>query len=141
LAALAGTLECYENSPPAEQSLAVWQCLSAPIENLRNRAERLAPQLAAANGIASAVAIETRSPVAAALVDGGWPSYGVALTPGDGDVQRLEKRMAGALQPVVGRIENDSLVLDLRTVFPRQDKSLVEALSGTTTPAEAMQSS
>jgi L-seryl-tRNA(Ser) seleniumtransferase len=138
LAALAGTLECYENAPPGDESVAVWQCLSAPIENLRNRAERLAPQLAAADGIASAVAVETRSPIAAALVDGGWPSYGIALTPGDGDVHRLEKRIAASSQPVVGRVENDRLVLDLRTVFPRQDKSLVEALTGTMTPAEVL---
>jgi L-seryl-tRNA(Ser) seleniumtransferase len=138
LAALAGTLECYENSPPGEPSLPVWQCLAAPIENLRNRAERLAPQLAAADGIAAAVAVETRSPIAAAIVGGGWPSYGIVLTPKDADAARLERRMTSAAQPVVGRIENDGLVLDLRTVFPRQDKSLVEALAGTTIPSEAV---
>jgi L-seryl-tRNA(Ser) seleniumtransferase len=140
LAGLAGTLECYENSPPGEQTLPVWQCLTAPLENLRNRAERLAPQLAKAEGIASSVPMETRSPIAAALIDGDWPSFGVALTPANGDLQGLERRLTNAPQPVVGRIENERLVLDLRTVFPRQDKSLVEALTGSSAPPDLPQS-
>ncbi len=140
LAGLAGTLECYENSPPGEHTLPVWQCLTAPLENLRNRAERLAPQLAKAEGIASAVPMETRSPIAAALIDGGWPSFGVALTPASGDLQGLERRLINAPQPVVGRIENDRLVLDLRTVFPRQDKLLVEALTGSSASPDLPQS-
>ncbi|HEX2477611.1 MAG TPA: hypothetical protein VHK01_22835 [Lacipirellulaceae bacterium] len=140
LAGLAGTLECYENSPPGEQSLPVWQCLTTPIENLRNRADRLAPQLAKAEGIASAVPVETRSPIAAALIDGGWPSFGIALTPADGNLQGLQQRLTNAPQPVVGRIESERLVLDLRTVFPRQDKLLVESLTGSTGTADLTQS-
>jgi L-seryl-tRNA(Ser) seleniumtransferase len=140
-AALAGTLECYENAPPGEQSLPVWQCLTTPLENLRNRAERLAPQLANAEGIATAAALETRSPIAAALIDGGWPSYGVALAARDGNVQSLEKQLANAAQPVVGRIEGEHLVLDLRTVFPRQDRALVESLIGSIAPSEVIQGS
>ncbi len=140
LAGLAGTLECYENSPAGEQTLPVWQCLTTPIENLRNRAERLAPQLAKAEGIASAAPVETRSPIAAALIDGGWPSFGVALTPADGDLQGLERRLINSSQPVVGRIESERLVLDLRTVFPRQDKLLVESLTGSTGTADLTQS-
>jgi len=140
LAGLAGTLECYENSPPGEQTLPVWQCLTTPIENLRNRAERLAPQLAKAERIASAAPVETRSPIAAALIDGGWPSFGVALTPADSDLQGLEQRLINSPQPVIGRIENERLVLDLRTVFPRQDKLLVESLTGSTATADLTQS-
>jgi L-seryl-tRNA(Ser) seleniumtransferase len=140
LAGLAGTLECYENAPPGEQTMPVWQCLTTSIENLRNRAERLAPQLAKAEGIASAEPVETRSPIAAALIDGGWPSFGVALTPADGDLQGLERRLIHSPQPVVGRIENERLVLDLRTVFPRQDKLLVESLTGRTPTADLTQS-
>ena len=130
-AALAGTLQCYESSPNGEQALPVWQVLTTPIENLRNRAERIAPQLAHAPGIATATAVETRSPLAPALiVDGGWPSYGVALTAADGDIQTLHQRLTRAPHPVLGRIESDRLLLDLRTVFPRQDRQLVEALAG-----------
>src|SRR4029078_2101226 len=66
MAALTATLECYENPTTGIQQLPVWQCLTVSIDNLRNRAERMAPQLAQVDGIASAIPVETRSPLAAA---------------------------------------------------------------------------
>ncbi len=42
-AALAATLECYTNPTGGIDSIPVWQCLSVSLENLRNRAERIAP--------------------------------------------------------------------------------------------------
>src|SRR6185503_2797539 len=62
-AALKATLECYENPMSGIDSIPVWQILTVSVENLRNRAERIAPQIAGAEGIASAIAVETRSPV------------------------------------------------------------------------------
>lgn len=47
---------------------------------------------------------------------------------------QLEERLrvlspsAGAILPVIGRIENDRLVLDLRTVFPEQEPLVLAAL-------------
>jgi L-seryl-tRNA(Ser) seleniumtransferase len=138
-AALVATLECYDGLSQAAHAIPVWQCLTAPIENLQNRAERIAPQLAIAPGIASAVAIETRSPLSLAhSPSGGWRSYGVALVPSDGDVLALDRRFKSAAIPVVGRIENSQLVLDIRTILPRQDTAVIEALVGaapTPTPA------
>jgi L-seryl-tRNA(Ser) seleniumtransferase len=141
-AALVGTLQCYEYAPQRPDALPVWQILTTPVENLHNRAERIAPQIANAPGIASAAAIETHSPIAAALLDaGGWPSYGVALSPSNGDIRGLDKRLTNGAEPVHGRVEGDRLVLDLRTVFPRQDRSLVDALLGRTEPNEAAEPS
>ena len=37
-------------------------------------------------------------------------------------------RLRAEAPPVVARIEDDEVVLDLRTVFPDQDRSLEEAL-------------
>jgi L-seryl-tRNA(Ser) seleniumtransferase len=130
LAALAATLECYENPTGGIQQIPVWQCLTVSADNLRNRAERIAPQLAAAEGIASAIPIETRSAVAAALPEG-LPSFGIALSPTGGDVAALDKRLRTARFPILGRIENDRIILDLRTVSPRQDTTLIDALIGT----------
>jgi L-seryl-tRNA(Ser) seleniumtransferase len=136
-AALIGTLEFYANSsqgPSSSESLPVWQALASPLENLRNRAERIAPQVAQAADVASATAVETRSPIASALLDGGgWPSVAVALTATNGDIRSLERRLRRGDQPVIGRVENDQLLLDLRTVIPRQDTALVQAICGGTT--------
>ena len=130
LAALTATLECYENPTNGIQQIPVWQCLTVSTDNLRNRAERMAPQLAAAEGIASATPIETRSPLAAAIPEG-LPSYGIALSPADGDVHALDSRLQSARFPILGRIESDRIILDLRTVSPRQDMTLVDSLAGT----------
>jgi L-seryl-tRNA(Ser) seleniumtransferase len=128
-ATLLGTLECCELTSHELSQLPVWQLLSTPLENLRNRAERIAPQSAQATDVVSATVVETRSPVAAALLDrGGWPSYAVALAAADGHIQSLERRLRRGEQPVIGRIENDRLLLDLRTVFPRQDTALIQAV-------------
>jgi L-seryl-tRNA(Ser) seleniumtransferase len=130
-AALCATLECYDGAERGAEALPVWQLLTTPIENLRNRAERIAPQLAQVAGIASAVPLETRSPISAALDSNcDWSSYGMALAATDGDIRALDQRLKSLPMPIHGRVEGDRLVLDLRTVFPRQDTALVEALVG-----------
>lgn len=132
-AALKATLECYENPTGCIDSIPVWQFLTVSIDNLRNRAERIAPQLAQSDAIASATPVETRSPISAVLPDG-MPSYGIALTPSSGDVNALDKRLQSARFPILGRIEEARIILDLRTVMPRQDRTLIDAL--TISPAD-----
>jgi L-seryl-tRNA(Ser) seleniumtransferase len=127
-AALLATAECYDTPSRGADTLPVWQCLGTSIENLRNRAERLAAQLAHASGVASATATETKSPLSAAFADDGWPSYGVTLTPTDGDAHALDCRLRSARFPIIGRVESNHIILDLRTVLPRQDKTIVDAL-------------
>jgi L-seryl-tRNA(Ser) seleniumtransferase len=130
-AALCGTLECYDRDQHGAEALPVWQLLTTPVENLRNRAERIAPQLAQVAGIAAAIPMETHSPISAALApDHDWSSFGVVLAAADGDIRALEQRLKSLPLPIHGRIEGDRLVLDLRTVFPRQDTALVEGLAG-----------
>jgi L-seryl-tRNA(Ser) seleniumtransferase len=128
-AALTATLECYESPAAGIDQLPVWQCLTVSIDNLRNRAERMAPQLAQVDGIASANPVETKSPLAAALPEG-VASYGIALSPTGGDVRALDKLLRSARFPVLGRIESERMVLDLRTVLPRQDTTLIDSLVG-----------
>jgi L-seryl-tRNA(Ser) seleniumtransferase len=136
--ALKATLECYENPTSGIDSIPVWQILTVSTDNLRNRAERIAPQIALGEGIGSATPIETRSPISAALHEG-LPSHGIALAPADGgSVEQLDRKLQTARFPIHGRVEADRLIIDLRTVLPRQDMMLVEALvsgSASTSPA------
>jgi L-seryl-tRNA selenium transferase/selenocysteine synthase-like protein len=130
VAALTATLECYDTAARGTDELPVWQLLATSVDNLRNRAERLAAQLAHVEGVLAATAIETRSPILAATSGDAWPSYGVALAAADNNVAALDKRCRSARFPVVGRIEGERLVIDLRTVLPRQDKAIVDSLLG-----------
>jgi L-seryl-tRNA(Ser) seleniumtransferase len=134
-AALLATLELYGDPEHLDQTLPLFQLLGTSVENLRHRAERLAPQMAAAESIASADAVETQSSLCPdGLADEARPSYGIALTAADGNVAALDKRLRSGPHPVCGRVEGDRLVLDLRTVFPRQDQELAEAIVGKTSP-------
>lgn len=135
-AILASTLECHESSSHGEPNLPLWQLLSTPVENLQNRAERIAPQLSIAQGVAAAEPVAMLSPLAAAyLPTCGLSSYGISLAPSDGNAVELANRLSVTTQPVVGRIERNRLLLDLRTVFPRQDQSLVEGILGSKSAA------
>jgi L-seryl-tRNA(Ser) seleniumtransferase len=137
--ALAATLECYGDPTSIVEQIPVWQCLTVSVDNLRNRAERLAAQIAGSEGIASAVPIETESPVTLAIAEG-VPSYGIALTPANADVRALDKRLRTARFPIAGRVESERVILDLRTVQPRQDIALVDSIVGpkpAETPAES----
>jgi L-seryl-tRNA(Ser) seleniumtransferase len=57
------------------------------------------------------------------------PTHLLALG-GDGslDVEALARRLRTGDPPLLGRIEQDTLLLDPRTVDPRQDRILVKAL-------------
>ena len=45
-----------------------------------------------------------------------------------GDAVAAEKKLRGSTPPVIARIENDRLVMDLRTVLPENEESLIRAL-------------
>lgn len=129
-AALAATVECYEAASSAHSPLPVWQCLSTSLDNLRNRAERLAAQLAHANGVATATATEMHSAIVTGRSGERLPSFGVQLAPKDGDIGALQRRLLSCRIPIHGRTEGDHILLDLRTVLARQDKLIVDSLLG-----------
>ena len=129
LAALVATLRLYQEPDQIEQKLPLLTLLSTPVENLKNRAERLAPQLAAASVIQSAEPVQD----ATFLGGGAMPNqqvdtWCVALEPAHGTVDALAGRLRVGPRAVCGRVQNDRLLLDLRTVFARQDVLIVEAV-------------
>jgi len=129
LAALAATLRLYRDPEKARRTIPLLQLLTTSVENLRNRAERLAPQMAVAKAVAAAEAIS-----AVTYLGGGslptqqLPTWCVALKPAGMSVDRLATRLRSGTPPVVGRVQEGRLLLDLRTVLPRQDGELVAAL-------------
>ena len=112
------------------------QLLDTSAENLKNRAQRLAPQFAACGAIRTAEPIEDVT----YLGGGAVPTqklrtWCIALTPESLSVDRLAARLRTGTPSVVGRVQQDRLYLDLRSVFPRQDQELVAAVSAVTESA------
>ena len=56
------------------------------------------------------------------------PTWGVAVKPARDNVDALATRLRNGLPAICGRVQNDALLLDLRTVFPRQDAQIVQAV-------------
>lgn len=127
IAALEATLLSYVRGR-AEQEIPVWQMISAEPGQLQARATWLAQQLAAAGYIADVVACQS------AVGGGSLPgetlaSWAVALASATGGVARLHARLRQAEPGVIGRIADDRLLLDLRTVRPDQDQLLLSIVS------------
>ena len=90
---------------------------------IRARAEAMAKSL---DGVAATVI------AGSSLIGGGstpeqaLPTYLMAIE--CADVVGLERRLRGGDPPVVARIEDQRLLLDLRTVLPEEEPALVKAL-------------
>ncbi|HVT04279.1 MAG TPA: L-seryl-tRNA(Sec) selenium transferase [Thermoanaerobaculia bacterium] len=103
-----------------ESRIPLYRMLSVPVDSLRARAEELA-----ADGRGSV--IDLRS-----MLGGGttptetMASIGVAL---NGDVVELQRALLRAPTPIVGRVIENRLCLDLRTINPSEDELLTQSLS------------
>ncbi len=97
--------------------------LDEPVDSLARRARRMAKRLGE-HGIAAS-GRSTRAALGGGTTpEETMPSYGLGLPGG----QRLFDELRVNDPPVVGRIEDDAVVLDLRTVFRRQDRALEAAV-------------
>lgn len=129
-AALRATLDLYGDPHQLALGVPLFQLLSASVENLRQRAERLAPQLAQAEDVESALPVPSEGCLGLAhLHNDKLPSYAIALTPAGVDLHSLELRLRNAPVPILGRPDGDRLLVDLRTVLPRQDQCLVKMVA------------
>ena len=125
LAAVAATLGLYR-AGLATTEIPVWRMISTPEDTLRARAEALAARLARLGRTPLVVPLD-------ATVGGGslpgetLPSWGLAL-PGTHAHETLRRLRLGE-PAVVGRIEDDTVLLDLRTVEASWDEPLAGAIA------------
>jgi L-seryl-tRNA(Ser) seleniumtransferase len=100
--------------------------LTTPPDALRTRAAALVAGLAAGRRMP-----DVRVDDSEATVGGGaFPTAripSVALSFG-GDAASLEARLRGGEPPVIGRVADGRLLVDLRTILPREDEVLARAL-------------
>src|SRR5205823_150364 len=123
LAALGATLVHYLRGE-AEREVPVWRMISAAPDDLSSRARSLA-------GILDAGVVETRSAIGGGSLPGQTqPSWAVAFeTPAP---DKLAAALRHADPPVIGRIEDNRLLLDLRAILPEQDETLRQAVEAVT---------
>jgi L-seryl-tRNA(Ser) seleniumtransferase len=132
IAALVATMTAYRDGTALE-TLPVWRLIAETSVKLGRRAKAIAARLEGA-GIPAGV-IETTSTVGGgSLPEETQPSRGVALSAASA------ARAVGALRradpPVIARIIDDRVVLDLRSVLPEHDDLLARAVIGALAGAE-----
>jgi L-seryl-tRNA(Ser) seleniumtransferase len=134
LAALDATLVEHE-SGRAAGTVPVLRMIHAPVAEIRARAEAFARALGALAPALQPVLVEGESAVGGgAAPTVGVPTVAVALDPGPAGADRLAAALRAGSPPVVVRVAEDRLLVDLRTVRPDEEGALLAALASAARP-------
>ena len=120
-AALEATLALYRDPERAVREIPALAMLTAPLARVRERAEAIATRVERGARVVDSVATVGGGAFPTARI----PSAAIALR---GGAEELSMKLRGARMPVVGRIEDDTLLLDLRSVPEEDDARLAAAL-------------
>ncbi|QDY43560.1 L-seryl-tRNA(Sec) selenium transferase [Candidatus Pantoea soli] len=131
LAALEATLQLYRQPETLQEALPTLRLLTRPAHEILQQAERLMPALEQAWGAQFAVAI---APCSSQIGSGSLPvdrlpGFAITFTPHSGhgsELQTLAQRWRTLARPVIGRIQEGRLWLDLRCLD--DEAALIQAL-------------
>ncbi len=127
LAVLEATLHYYLDEELAFKELPVWKLLSQPAESIKSKAFKLISLLKGVDAIIELVEEESE-------VGGGalplqkLPTYCVAIDPLSKSVENLDRCLRKQPIPVIGRIKEGKLLMDMRTVLPQEIEALAKSV-------------
>jgi L-seryl-tRNA(Ser) seleniumtransferase len=123
------TLACLEATLRAHlegmvEDLPLWSLALTSAEQLQSRAEAIAERVTSDDLKVQAI------PTVSVAGGGSLPgeelgSWGVALAHAEKSVDEMQSLLRSSSPPVIGRIEDERLVLDLRSVFPEDVDKLI----------------
>ena len=123
LAALEATLALYRDPARAFREIPTLAMLTAPSQTVRARAEQVSARLSTA-GLKCNV-VDTEAGVGGgAFPTARIPSHAIAIS---GQADDIERRLRTGRVPVIGRIAQGHVLLELRSVPPAHDDQLVRA--------------
>ena len=125
LASLTMTLQHYLLNE-SEKKIPIWRMISASAEEIKDRANLLKEGLEVKSTV-----VESRSPIGGGSLPGETlPSWVLAIHCGDtaGGADRVLNNLRTCDKPVIGRIADEQVLLDPRTVLPEQDADLKRSL-------------
>ncbi len=131
LAALEATLRHYLDPAEALREIPTLRMLASPPAELKRRCLRLQRKLTPRLGNRAAITIvaETATVGGGALPTVELPGFALAIQPHAMSVDDLAARLRQGPLPVIGRIRDDRLLLNPRTLFPSEEADLVTALA------------
>jgi L-seryl-tRNA(Ser) seleniumtransferase len=130
LAGLESILRLYLDEKTAVAKIPTLAMIAAPVAGLKRRAKRLAARLRSLQTeVCGVKVVETVARVGGgAMPEQNLPSRGVMLAPRRISVNRLEVLLRALDMPVIGRIEDGGLLLDMRTVTDDEIAPLAASL-------------
>jgi len=126
-AALEATLLAYVRSD--HNAIPALRMMRLTAEEIRARAERLAQTVAARSARLQVKVDAGKSVIGGGAAPGATlPTFVLAITCEHLSADELAARLRAAEPPVIARVEDGRVLLDLRTVFPDQESVLADAL-------------
>jgi L-seryl-tRNA(Ser) seleniumtransferase len=137
LAGLEATLRLYRDPERVLREVPALALLARTPEDLRRAANELAESLRDA---AEAAGVRVSLEEGTGRVGGGTypehplPGWVVRVAGGEVEAGELAGRLREGSPPVVGRVEDDALILDVRAVLPGEEGELAAAVRGALSP-------
>mgnify|MGYP003387902140 CR=1 FL=1 len=123
LASLHATLLHYIKGEEIKK-IPIWQMISTPEKELQKRATKLKKEFPNLIEV-----IDTVATIGGGSLPGSQlNSIGIKIK--SPNPSRLSEKMRNNETPILGRIEKDTFIIDLRTITVNQDPELVQALNG-----------
>ena len=129
LAALEATLRLYRDQDTAIQAIPTLNMIATDQKTLADRAHDLVKALRA--NIPESIEVKTMDGFS--MVGGGalptqtLPTKLVAISSKEASAARLEAHFRGSMPPIIGRVEQELFLLDVRTLKPGDDEAIVAA--------------
>jgi L-seryl-tRNA(Ser) seleniumtransferase len=129
LAALESTLIAYLSEGQAIREIPCLRMLTVPLEELRKQARRLQRLIKQGTGKATVEMIREQSQVGGgALPLQAVPTWALAIKPLKATAQALEAVLRDLEPPIVARIADDRLILDLRTIQADEFRTIARGM-------------
>ena len=126
-AALEATLLAYLRED--YDSIPTLRMMRSSEEDLQQRAEQMVRKLRISSPQIEVEVVESRSLLGGGSAPGATlPSRAVAVKVAGASPDRVLERLRQWHTPIVARVEDDRVLLDLRTVAPEQDEEIVAAM-------------
>jgi len=127
IAALEATLRVYGDLNLAQKDIPVLSMLSVSKDELKERAEKICTEVISRGG--SAEIVSTKSVAGGGAVPGiELDSYAVVPV-GKDSAAEMESKLRNQPVPIIGHIENDRLLLDMRTIFEDDYEYLINTIA------------
>jgi len=129
LAALEATLRLYRDEDTAIQAIPTLRMIATDLKTLEDRARGLVEALRA--NMAESIGVEIMD--GSSMVGGGalpvqnLPTKLVAMSSKEMSAARLEVRFRGYVTPIIGRVEQELFLLDVRTLQPGDEEIITAA--------------